>query len=291
MARVITLINVPASDNECAMRRLTLLLLLTLAACKTVTVTGKTFFVKTPADAPAVTLSSGATPLRFTMKDGVALDGYWVRNPTARGTLLCLPGMGDSAGNMQQVVGAWSAALGLNVLVVDYRGAGRSEGTGSIAAFVADADEVVSQWRAMPKHGPERLVLFGVSMGAMAGARLAAAHPSLFSAVILDSPAPNTLEWASNFLPWYAAPFITLKISGDLASLDTEAAVSSFTVPLMVVVGSNDEVTPPAFAQRVFKASVSPVKALHVVAGAEHAESSDKPEFLPLITKFLERAP
>lgn len=266
------------------------LLVFALTACRTVTFTGTKFFVKTAADGPSVTLAANSTPTRFTMKDGITLDGYWVRTPEAIGTLLCLPGSGDSAGNMQQTLGAWGQALGLNVLVVDYRGAGRSEGTGSIAAVTADLAEVIAQWRALPERGPDRLIVYGVSMGSMAAARLAAENPTLFAAVILDSPAVNTVEWASNMVPWYAAPFVTVKIGGDLAALDTEEAVRGFTVPLLLVVGSDDKITPPAFAERVFSASASPARTLKVVRGAQHAEASDRPEFLPLVGTFVRSA-
>lgn len=178
----------------------------------------------------------------------------------------------------------------MNVLAYDYRGAGRSDGKGSAEKTKEDARVVVEAWRKRPDAGPPRLLLLGISMGAMTAAELAAQAPDTYSAVVLDSAATNVSEWAANLMPWYAAPFITLKIAPSMAQIDAEAAVRRFKTPLLLIVGDADENTPPAFSQRLLAASRSPIKELHVFHGADHAESNEQQGYLYVIDRFFDRA-
>jgi hypothetical protein len=206
-----------------------------------------------------------------------------------RATLLVFVGTGQSVEEVQATLVAWSAQLRVNVLAYDYRGAGRSDGKSSVAKTRDDAHAVIEAWKKRPDAGPARLVLLGVSLGAMTAAELVAEAPDTYAAVVLDSAATNVQEWAANLMPWYAAPFVTLKVTASLAEIDAEAAVRRVQTPLLIVVGDADDVTPTAFSRRLFAASRSPIKELHVFRGAGHAESNEQAGYVPVLDRFLAR--
>lgn len=110
--------------------------------------------------------------VRIDTADGVALHGWYVPAPQARGTLLFLHG---NAGNISHRLDSLRIfhRLGLNVLIFDYRGYGQSAGRPS---EVGTQQDVLAAWRYLTVtrgETPARIVLFGRSLGAALAAWLA----------------------------------------------------------------------------------------------------------------------
>ena len=144
-------------------------------------------------------LSPGDLGLRFetdafTVRDArtarpLRLAAWWIpaREPSAA-TAVLLHGYADAK------VGAiaWAPPLhelGLNVLAVDLRAHGESDGTLCTggAAEADDVNQVVDQLLARRPGQAERLVLFGASLGAAVAAAVAAGRDDV-AAVVLESP-------------------------------------------------------------------------------------------------------
>ena len=119
---------------------------------------------------PDWVLPSKSEDVWFTTADGVKLHGWFLqgRQQPAHGTVLYCHGNG---GNLTYVRGvAHDLALhGLDVLIFDYRGYGRSEGSiPSEAELYADADaayDFLVQTRGVK---PEKLAIYGLSLGTTA---------------------------------------------------------------------------------------------------------------------------
>ena len=144
-------------------------------------------------------LSPGDLGLRFepeayTVRDGrtgrsLHLAAWWIpaREPSSA-TAVLLHGYADAK------VGAiaWAPPLhevGLNVLAVDLRAHGESDGTLCTggAAEAMDLTQVIDQLLARRPERTGQLVLFGASLGAAVAAAVAAAREDV-SAVVLESP-------------------------------------------------------------------------------------------------------
>jgi alpha-beta hydrolase superfamily lysophospholipase len=144
-------------------------------------------------------LSPGDLGLRFdveqfTVRDEVTgrqlrIAAWWVpaRVPSPA-TAVLVHGYADAkVGSI-----AWAPVLhelGLNVLALDLRAHGESDGTLCTggAAETDDLTQVIDQLRARRPEATERLVLFGVSLGAAVAAAVASERTDV-SAVILESP-------------------------------------------------------------------------------------------------------
>src|SRR5229473_2324714 len=76
--------------------------------------------------------------------------------------------------------------LGVGVLMLDYRGYGRSEGTPTEQGTYQDADAALAYLRGTPEVDPAGVVLYGQSLGAAVAVELATRER--VRALILEGP-------------------------------------------------------------------------------------------------------
>ena len=80
---------------------------------------------------------------------------------------------------------------GYNVLLYDYRGYGKSRGEVSIDALFDDTQRMLEHVFTRDDVDPERVFLFGTSLGAIVALRSAARHPELAGVIIEDASSPH----------------------------------------------------------------------------------------------------
>lgn len=203
----------------------------------------------------------------LTADDGVALHGWFVPAPAAetRTVLLLHGNAGNISHRLDKVAALWRA--GLAVLVVDYRGYGKSEGRPSEEGLLRDAraawDHLVGT-RGVP---PERVVLYGESLGCAPALRLAAsleragAPPGV---LVLEAPFSSAAEMSRLVLPWLPVGWL---LRSRFDNLEEAARV---TIPALVLAGAEDEVVPVAMGRRVHAALGSSSTELHIEPDAGH---------------------
>jgi len=125
------------------------------------------------------------------------------------------------------------SALGISVLLVEYPGYGRSEGSPTqksiTEAFVAAYDALIGRKGA----APSRIVFMGRSLGGGAVCALAAERPS--AALILLSTFTSVRACASRFL---VPGFLVLD------PFDNLSVVSAFSRPILIIHGRHDNIIP-----------------------------------------------
>ena len=123
--------------------------------------------------------------------------------------------------------------LGIGVMLVEYPGYGRSEGTPSqkniAEAFIAAYDILAAR----QDVDPARIVLFGRSIGGGAVCALATKRPS--AALVLMS----TFISVRSFAPKYFVPSFLI-----LDPLDNQTVVASYKKPVLVIHGKHDGLIP-----------------------------------------------
>ncbi len=160
------------------------------------------------------------------------LDNHDGETPRPAPLLILAHGNGDLIDTWPPAVAALRR-MGVGVLLVEYPGYGRSQGSPSQAAigeaFLLAYDTLAQH----PQVDPARIVLFGHSVGGGAVADLAAARPS--AALILFSTFTSVRAMATPLgLPGFAArdPF------------DTLAVVRSYPHPILILHGKHDRTIP-----------------------------------------------
>jgi pimeloyl-ACP methyl ester carboxylesterase len=135
---------------------------------------------------------------------------------------------------------------GFAVLLVEYPGYGRSEGSPSQAsiteAFCAAYDMLLERQRV----DPDRIILFGRSLGGGAVCALAAKREC--AAIILVSSFTSIRSFAARFL-----------VPGFLVRdpFDNLAVVGAFAGPILIIHGSRDEIIPYRHALALHRASAN----------------------------------
>ena len=175
------------------------------------------------------------------------------------------------------------APCGVDVVMVDYRGYGRSTGVPTIAAMQADALQTFDFVNA--RH-PGRVVLHGQSLGSFIAAYVARQRPAA-RALVLESTTTNARDWGNAMLPWYVWPFVRLELSEPLTDIDNVAAVAGYAGPALVLEGADDKVTPPRLATKVYEAMPSRSKRMLVVPGAGHNDVLSSPATQPAYCAFI----
>lgn len=225
----------------------------------------------------------------YHVRDGAPLDicfhGYRSRSFT------------DFAGGS-----ALSFEMGHNLLLVDQRSHGRSEGR-TISFGIRERWDVLS-WAeyAVNRFGTDTPVfLYGVSMGAATVLMASGLNlPESVRGIVADCPYSSPMEiilhvGQKNPLPqWLIRPFAILgaRIWGGFDILETDAAeaVSKSAVPILIIHGEADTFVPAVMSE--LSHSTKPELIQRVTfPGAEHALSflSDQNRYRTLVRDFIAR--
>jgi hypothetical protein len=124
--------------------------------------------------------------------------------------------------------------LGMGVLLVEYPGFGRSAGNPSESSITEGAVSAYDAALQLKEVDPERIVIFGRSLGGGAACALASKRPS--AALILQSTFTSTRPFARSFL----APAFLIR---DL--FDNSKVLAAYRQPILLFHGSRDTTVPP----------------------------------------------
>ena len=176
--------------------------------------------------------------LTLSTSDGVTLRGWHIRSDGRR-ALLFFQGNAGNASDRLERVRILNRRFGLNVFLVDYRGYGRSTGSPSEQGLYRDARAV---YAAALERGfpPERIVVFGESLGSAVSIDLAAEKPC--GAVILETPFYSILAMARVHYPFVPRFLVRSRF-------DSAAKISAISAPKLFLVAEHDEIAPPSQGQ------------------------------------------
>jgi len=209
-------------------------------------------------------------PVQFASADGTRLSGWFIpaadrADPKqARGTVVHFHGNAQNMSSHWRFV-AWLPKQDFNVFVFDYRGYGESEGRPEPRGVFEDSSAALDHVRARADVDPERLLVFGQSLGGTnAIAVLGSGNRAGVRAAAIESTFHSYSSIANEKLPGAG-----LLVSDEFAASRYVAAISP--IPLLLIHGTADAVIPHAHSQRLFADAREP-KRLVEVAGAGHLE-------------------
>jgi hypothetical protein len=203
--------------------------------------------------------------LQLVAEDGVRLHGWFLPVPGARRVVLVCHGNAGNISHRLERALLMQRELGVSVLLFDYRGYGRSEGTPDEAGTYADA-RAAHRWAVdSARVEPRDLLLFGESLGAAVATQLALERPA--GALVLESAFTSIPDMALA-----AYPFLP-PVGGLIRTrYETLGKLPKLSLPLLVLHGERDEIVPLSQGRRLFEAAGEP-KRLFVIPGAGHNDT------------------
>lgn len=201
----------------------------------------------------------------FQSGDGMKLFGWYVEHNATSPVILWCHG---NAGNIVNRLGNLRELYrrGLSAFLFDYRGYGRSLGTPSEEGLYQDAMGAYDYLTRVRMIRPERIVLFGRSLGAAVAAEVAAQKPA--AGLILESSFPS-IEAVARF--HYGGLPVHWLLGAEFRLIDRLPQVS---VPKLIIHGDRDDIIPFEFGRQVFE-TAKPPKSFYLIKGADHNNTYD----------------
>ena len=197
-------------------------------------------------------------PVTLSTKDGQSLSAWFIPAEEPRGTLLFFHGNAGNISHRLQSIAVFSA-LRLSVLIIDYRGYGKSTGEPSEEGTYEDARAAwhyLTTTRGIPAH---RIVLFGRSLGAAVAVHLAGRVDP--AALILESAFTSAPDLAAHHYWFFPTRWLTR------FRYDNRTAIAAVDSPVLVIHSRNDEIVPFFHGQALFEAARGPKRLVELRGG------------------------
>ena len=211
----------------------------------------------------------------WTTEDGVRIHGLYFRTPRPRrGAVLYLHG---NAGSLRGWAGERHPLTrrGYDVLMIDYRGYGKSEGTPSEAGLYADARAAYAWLR--ERFAPHEIVIYGRSLGSGPATQLATEVDARH--LILETPFYSLESVARSKVAWLWLPFAFSH------RYENGRKIPELQMPVDIFHGTADRVVPYANAVRL--RPLVPAASFTTVPGGGHSGLVDYPAVQQVLDRVL----
>jgi len=196
----------------------------------------------------------------FSAADGTSLFGWYVESSASPAVLLwCHGNAGNIINRLDNLAELYR--LGISVFLFDYRGYGRSRGGPSEGGLYQDALGAYAYLLGTRRTRPDRIVLFGRSLGAAVAGEVASQRVA--AGLILESAFPSVEALAR-------AHYFGLPVHWLLgARFNLADRLKQISMPTLFVHGDRDTIVPIHLGRQAFEAAREP-KSFYLVPGADH---------------------
>ncbi len=190
--------------------------------------------------------------------DGVKIHGwYFLSNESERVVVLSHGNAGNISGRIE--IAEMFMDLGVSVLLYDYRGYGKSEGSPSEKGFYRDISAVVEYLIDEKQTKPEDIILYGRSMGGAVAAFAAKKFP--VGGLVLDSAFMDVPSMAKHYYPIVPAMMVRYKFS----AIDYIREIDG--IPVMILHSREDEIVPFSHGSKLYEAANHPKQFVELRGG------------------------
>lgn len=216
--------------------------------------------------------------VNFKTADGVALHGWYIPHIGAKQVVLFFHGNAGNISHRRETLALFHR-LRLNVLMVDYRGYGKSEGVTTEAGLYLDAAAAWSYLIDKKNFDAQQIVIFGRSIGGVVATDLAATVPA--RALILESTFNSSQDFAHATFP-VLSRLVYLRF--DFNSEDKIPKVNS---PVLVLHSPDDEIIPFELGLRLFDAANEPKTFVRMRGGHNNGVYASQPDYEQSLGSWL----
>jgi uncharacterized protein len=215
----------------------------------------------------------------FQAADGTRLHGWYVAHEHPLAVLLFCHGNAGNIAVRAEILQILRDQVGASVLIFDYRGYGRSEGSPNERGVLQDA-RAARAWLAQRAAIPEaQIVVMGESLGGAVAVDLAAKDGA--KALVLQSTFTSAPDVAAHHFPWLPVRWLMRN------RFDSLQKIAAYHGPLLQSHGNADTIVPYALGQRLFATANEPKQFL-TLPGMDHNDLPP-PDYFAALRQFLEK--
>lgn len=223
----------------------------------------------------AVQAQTGVEYVTLNTKDNCNLRGWFVNSKMYKKPGLLIY-FGGNAEEVSWLIEDMKKINGWNVVLMNYRGYGQSEGIPGETELFSDSLEIYDYFLA--KEKPDQIVVMGRSLGTGVATYVAAKRK--VSGVILVSPYDSITSVAKENYPYLPVELLLKH------KFDSLSRANSIKAPLKVIIAANDTTIPPKNSKTLAnnwggKAEVS------LITNEDHNTVSLNDKYWKIIGEFL----
>lgn len=216
----------------------------------------------------------------FKASDGMDLSGWWVPAEHSRGTVLFCHGNGGNISHCLDTLRTGNR-LGLNVFVFDYRGYGNSDGSPSEQGTYRDGEASWDYLVTARKIAPEKIVIWGRSLGGAVAARTAVRHQA--GVLIVESAFTSVKDLVNDRFSW-----VPSWVMADY-HYDTRESLGKVRVPVLVIHSPDDEIVPFQHGKALYDSIPGPKAFVEIKGSHNRGFIESRAVYESSIDEFISR--
>lgn len=226
----------------------------------------------------------------ITSSDGTKLHGWFVPmpNPKQHVTVVYFHENAGNIGTRIPFMKYLQEYCNANVLLMAYRGYSYSEGTPNEAGIKRDTQAVLQYIFSRTNIDPDRIFIFGRSLGGAVGIHGASDNKYPIAGLIIE----NTFTSISDMVDIVFSKLALLKSLVLHINWKSIKAIPSIEAPILFISGLKDELIPPVQMERLYKAATNAsFKSQYHVHHGTHNDTwqQDFEEYFNTIGNFMEK--
>lgn len=211
-------------------------------------------------------------------EDSARIHGWFAPADSARATLVIAHGNAGNISHRYPLLRSLQQR-GFNVLMFDYRGYGRSEGSPSEDGIYKDGRAALDYALTLPEVRQDRVILWGTSLGGAVVVDVATKRH--VAGLILESTFTSANDVARLVYPFLPVQFFMR------TKLNSFEKIKTIKTPLLVIHGSLDSIIPIGLGRKLFNGANEP-KDFYEIPSADHNDTFflGGDEYLSRIQRF-----
>ena len=218
--------------------------------------------------------------LFLTTSDGVRIHGWWIPADKSRGALLFCHGNAGNISHRLESIRIFHR-MGLDLFIFDYRGYGRSEGAPSEEGTYRDAAAAYDYLHRTRGIAPERIIIFGRSLGGAVAVELAKEKKA--GALICEATFTSAVDMGKLIFPFLPVGLLIFD------RYDAVSKVGELRLPKLFIHSRDDELVPFEQGERLFQAAADPKEFLEIRGSHGGGFLENESAYCRAINGFLDR--
>ena len=216
--------------------------------------------------------------LTLVTEDGIKLHAWFVPALETSPVLLFFHGNAGNISHRLESIALFNE-LNLSVLIIDYRGYGKSEGEPGEFGSYTDAKAAWDYLQQEKNIAAEEIIIFGRSLGGGIASWLASHHSP--AAVIIESSFTSIVDMAAAMYP-----FMPVRWLCRIKYPNTEH-MEDITAPILIIHSEHDELIPFHHGEKLFAVAREPKTFVQIGGGHNDGFLLSRTQYVKEIRGFL----